>query len=325
MSLGALNVTLGGDLRVTKAAGQRSRWSGRSIPSVGTYDFQGRRFQVLRDGTITLPRRDADEIDPASTCRTRLIRASRRTSRSAAAAGAGDRAPSQPPLDQADILSLIVFNQPTNSLGEGQQVSLVQRAQQLATGTLTSALASSIEKSLGVDTFEINTAPDSGNAASLTIGQQLGQNIYVKVQQGIGSQSETNFIFEYELARWLRCGPTCSRAPTPSSSCSSERRAAASTCCSSSATEIIEICSSPRPRREAPPDAKPAARFPLPTDRPSEFDAPVPRPTPAPPPAPTPAPSSAPPHRRCPLRRRARPAARCRSRTGPNLPPVRSP
>ena len=48
----------------------------------------------------------------------------------------------------------------------------------------------------------------------------------------------------------------------------------------------------PRPAREAPPDAKPAARFPLPTDRPSEFDVPVPRPTPAPPPAPSPAPTT---------------------------------
>ena len=38
-----------------------------------------------------------------------------------------------------------------------------------------------------------------------------------------------------------------------------------------------------RPRREPPPDAKPAARFPLPTDRTSEFDAPAPRPTPPPP------------------------------------------
>jgi phosphatidate cytidylyltransferase len=38
----------------------------------------------------------------------------------------------------------------------------------------------------------------------------------------------------------------------------------------------------PRPRREAPPDARPAARFPLPTDRASEFDVPTPRPTPAP-------------------------------------------
>ena len=51
---------------------------------------------------------------------------------------------------------------------------------------------------------EINTAPEGGGAASLTVGQQLGQNLYVKVQQGIGGQSETNFILEYELTRWLR-------------------------------------------------------------------------------------------------------------------------
>jgi len=85
----------------------------------------------------------------------------------------------------------------------GRPISL-GRAQQFATGTLTSALASSIEKSLGLDTFEINTAPENGGMASLTIGQQVGQNLYVKVEQGIGGQSETNFILEYELARWLR-------------------------------------------------------------------------------------------------------------------------
>jgi autotransporter translocation and assembly factor TamB len=38
----------------------------------------------------------------------------------------------------------------------------------------------------------------------VTIGQQLGQNLYVKVEQGIGSNSETNVILEYELTRWLR-------------------------------------------------------------------------------------------------------------------------
>jgi phosphatidate cytidylyltransferase len=41
----------------------------------------------------------------------------------------------------------------------------------------------------------------------------------------------------------------------------------------------------PRPRREPPPDARPAARFPLPTDRTSEFESPTPRPTPPPAPA----------------------------------------
>ena len=94
---------------------------------------------------------------------------------------------STPPLEQADILSLIVFNQPINSLGEGQQVSLAQRAQ--AAGDRRAGRRSwrqSIGNALGLDTFEINTAPDSGAAASLTVGQQVGQNLYVKVEQGIG-------------------------------------------------------------------------------------------------------------------------------------------
>src|SRR5471030_1774563 len=74
----------------------------------------------------------------------------------------------------------------------------------MATGALAGSFATSIGNALGLDTFEINTAPDNGGAASLTIGQQLGQNLYVKVQQGIGGQSETNFVLEYELTRWLR-------------------------------------------------------------------------------------------------------------------------
>jgi phosphatidate cytidylyltransferase len=43
----------------------------------------------------------------------------------------------------------------------------------------------------------------------------------------------------------------------------------------------------PRPRREPPPDARPTARFPLPTDRPPEFEPPSPRPAPPPVPPPT--------------------------------------
>jgi translocation and assembly module TamB len=111
---------------------------------------------------------------------------------------------SVPPLEEADILSLIVFNQPLNSVGEGQQISLMQRAQALATGAAASQLAQSIGNALNLDEFEINTASDSGAGAQLTIGQQLGQNLYVKVEQGVGDQSQTNVILEYELTKWLR-------------------------------------------------------------------------------------------------------------------------
>ena len=38
----------------------------------------------------------------------------------------------------------------------------------------------------------------------MTIGQQIGQSLYLKVQQGVGDQSQTNVILEYELTKWLR-------------------------------------------------------------------------------------------------------------------------
>ena len=65
-------------------------------------------------------------------------------------------------------------------------------------------LAQSIGNALNLDTFEIDVAPESGGAPNVTLGQQVGQNLYVKVQQGVGDQSTTNVILEYEIARWLR-------------------------------------------------------------------------------------------------------------------------
>jgi autotransporter translocation and assembly factor TamB len=65
-------------------------------------------------------------------------------------------------------------------------------------------LSQSIARALNIDTFEISTVPEDAGAAELTVGQQVGPNLYVKVQQGIGDQSQTNLILEYELTRWLR-------------------------------------------------------------------------------------------------------------------------
>jgi autotransporter translocation and assembly factor TamB len=89
-------------------------------------------------------------------------------------------------------------------LGETQQTSLIQQAQYLAGSSLTTALSQSIASALHLDEFDINLAPESGRGAELRIGQQVGPNLYVKVEQEIGDQSQTNFVLEYELQRWLR-------------------------------------------------------------------------------------------------------------------------
>ena len=205
----------------------------------GNYDFQGRRFEILRDGTVRFDNAPLNEIDPRLDIRTRRViqGVEARVNVRGTLKQPEIVLSSTPPLEQADILSLIVFNQPINSLGEGQQISLAQRAQALATGAVAGQLAQSIGNALGVDMFEISTAPENGGAAALTIGQQVGQNLYVRVQQGVGDQSQTNFILEYELTEWLRLQTNVLQGSSDAAVAVPARcRAAASICCSSSAT-----------------------------------------------------------------------------------------
>jgi autotransporter translocation and assembly factor TamB len=204
IGLGSLNVTLGGDLTVHKAPWDQPRIYGDVTTIRGNYDFQGRRFEILRDGRVRFE--GTDGINPALDLRTeRIIQA---VVASVNVRGTLEQPEivltSTPPLEEADILSLIVFNQPINQLGEGAQVSLAQRAQGLALGAAAGQLTQSIGGALGFDTFELNLAPEDGGAASVTIGQQVGQNLFVKVEQGIGDQNQTNFIMVYELSKWLR-------------------------------------------------------------------------------------------------------------------------
>ncbi len=172
----------------------------------GFYDYQGRRFTVLRDGKVQFQGDPITALNPAlDVAAERMIQAVtvHVNVRGRLRMPQIDLT-SQPPQDQADILALIIFNQPLNELGEGQQLSLAQRAGSIAAGAVTNELTGSIANSLNLDQFEINLAPDTGSAAELTVGQQLGQNLYVKVQQGIGDNSQTNFVLEYEFAKWLR-------------------------------------------------------------------------------------------------------------------------
>jgi translocation and assembly module TamB len=204
VGLGALNVTLGGDLRATKERGGPILLMGAVNTVRGTYDFQGRRFEILRDGAIRFT--GGDELDPALDIRTRrLIQGvEARVNVRGTLRKPQIELSSTPPLEEADILSLIVFNQPVNQLGEGQQISLAARAQSLAVGAVAGQIAQSIGRALNLDTFEIQVAPETGSDAEVTIGEQLGQDLYVRVQQGIGNHATTNFILEYELTEWLR-------------------------------------------------------------------------------------------------------------------------
>jgi autotransporter translocation and assembly factor TamB len=124
---------------------------------------------------------------------------------------------SNPPLEESDILALIVFNRPINELGTGERSSLAATAGGIATGFIAAPLGKSIGEALDLDLFEISTTTETGDlGAAITLGQQLNERTFIKLYQQFGQQSTTEFRIEYRLARFLRL--EASAAPETSGS-----------------------------------------------------------------------------------------------------------
>jgi autotransporter translocation and assembly factor TamB len=216
VSMGDLNITLGGDVHAGKRPGEPLSLTGRVNTVRGTYDFQGRRFDIERDGGIQFT--GGPTIDPRLDLRaTRLISGIRVLVHiEGTALKPRLTLSSQPPQEEADILSLIIFNQPANSLGEGQQVTLAARASALATGFVASSLAQSIGSALDLDVFEIQTTPESGGSPTVTLGEQVGERLFFKFRQAFGAQSISEFILEYQIAEFLRLQSSVAQGATAS-------------------------------------------------------------------------------------------------------------
>lgn len=210
VGLGNVNITVSGDLDLDKPLDGPLIITGDVTTVRGTYEFQGRRFDILRDGQVRFP--GLVEMDPLID-----IRAQRTISGVQTEIGISGTLQqpeltlsSQPPLDEADILSLIIFNQPANQLGTAEQVSLGQRAAALASGFVASHLAESIGGALELDILEIDTGTSTGSSAGVTIGEQIGERLFLRVRQGFGSAGATQLMLEYEFTDWLRLQSTVS-------------------------------------------------------------------------------------------------------------------
>ena len=203
VALGDLNVTVGGDFSIRQVPGGQPVLLGTVTAVRGTYGFQGRRFDVLRDGTIAF--RGERPIDPALD-----LQAERVVSGIVAHVNiAGTmRSPSlvlssRPPLEEADILSLILFNQPVNRLGTDQRDALGERALGLASGFVVSPISDTLEHALDIDLFELEAVTEGGGPA-ITLGEQVGERLFVRFRQSFGALDTSEFQLEYQLSDFLR-------------------------------------------------------------------------------------------------------------------------
>jgi autotransporter translocation and assembly factor TamB len=204
IGLGDMNITVGGDLNVRKDPSAEPEIIGTVSVVRGFYEFQGRRFDVLRDSQIRfLGNKPVDPALQVSAQRiisgvTAIVNIRGTVREPSVTLG------STPPMDEADVLSLIVFNQPINQLGEAERLNLVERAGTLAAGYLTTPLANSIAQALDLDMVEIRASGGINGQPSVALGQQFGSRLFVSFKQEFGSYDRSEISFEYRINELLR-------------------------------------------------------------------------------------------------------------------------
>jgi translocation and assembly module TamB len=222
-----VNITVGGDLHIRKEPGSKIAPVGTVQTVRGTYEFQGRRFDLVRGGTLRFV--GSPNINPnLDLTATRTIPNTGVEARihvTGTAQSPQLELTSNPPLEQSDILALIVFNRPVNELGTGERSSLAATAGGIATGFIAAPLGESIGKALDLDLFEITTTTESGDlGAGVTLGQQVGDRTFVRLRQEFGARNTTEFQFEYQLARFLRAQAKASPETSGSGNRINQRR-----------------------------------------------------------------------------------------------------
>ena len=203
LSLGNLNMTLGGDLHATKAPGASAMVVGTINTVRGYYEFQGRRFELRRDGTVSFKGPDPSNPQLNVTATRDVSGVEARVRVHGEAQRPELELSSTPPLDEGDILSLIIFNRPINDLGEGEKTTLAQRAGSLVGGFVAAPVAEALRDALDVDLLEITPVSEEGGT-SVSVGNQIGERVFVKVRQQFGSSETTQLVLEYELSNLLR-------------------------------------------------------------------------------------------------------------------------
>jgi len=171
----------------------------------GTYAYQGRRFTIERDGTVRFV--GDSGLDPlisitaTRTVSSVVIRAALHGQASAPEL----ELTSVPALEESDILSLLLFNQPANELATSQRNELAIQAATLASGFVVSPAVSAMGEKLGLDFLQLEPIGTSGGTSfRLSAGREIWKGLFLTYAREFSSDPFNELLAEYELARYLR-------------------------------------------------------------------------------------------------------------------------
>jgi translocation and assembly module TamB len=189
---------LSGDVKISKARQRDLDLTGRVEVVRGSFAFQGRRFQLSR-GVVQFT--GGGKINPSLDVAAQYKLPNYQVE--VVISGSVEKPTltlsSQPPLEQADILALILFGRPLNTLNQNEQASLQQSAVNVASGFVAGKIAGSVAKALGLDSLGIDVSEVDFSGGRVGFGRYVGSKTYVSASQQLSGEHGREVSMEYEI------------------------------------------------------------------------------------------------------------------------------
>jgi translocation and assembly module TamB len=191
------HIRLGGRVEITREPFGPVLVRGRIQLLRGWYAFQGRRFEV-RQGTVLF----AGESPPRPTFDVTAEHRAGEYTIQVRIEGPIDRPhltlSSDPPLEEADILAVLLFGKPSQDLGRGEGVRLQENALALASGYVMPELQASVMETLGLSSLEV-ALPEGTEPGRVGVGRYVTSDLFISVAQEFGARAAEVVSVEYGL------------------------------------------------------------------------------------------------------------------------------
>ncbi|MFZ2633148.1 MAG: translocation/assembly module TamB domain-containing protein [Desulfosalsimonadaceae bacterium] len=168
----------------------------------GTYRFRGKLFQITQGELMFVGQEDLNppvnieaqtEIDDAAI----MIRLT----------GTFEHLnltfDSDPPMDQAEIVSYILFGRGTDALSEQETFKAEEMALSFTGQIAADKLKDIVGDALGIDYLNISTGGSELRQGSLSMGKYVLPKVFVVFRQGFSDQNSQQFEVSYEINKYF--------------------------------------------------------------------------------------------------------------------------
>jgi autotransporter translocation and assembly factor TamB len=163
----------------------------------GWYAFEGKTF-TIENGRVTFTGQDFDPLLELAASRTSGDYTVR-VKIGGALSKPTLTLESEPSLDQADVLAVLLFGKPASQLNSGESSGLREQAIGVASSYVASGLRESVSETLGLDTLQFETGSNGAETGSLTLGKYVAPDVFVSLAHRFAKQGVQEIRVEYTV------------------------------------------------------------------------------------------------------------------------------